>query len=166
MSVSKRPLVLLVPFLFIFSCATAHKENSSTSTIQLPIESVVQLAGKSQKEIYLSSKRWIAESFSSAKAVTQLDSPESGEILLKGYMQDGPIGGLGLPVPVDFTLLIEMKDGKARLTFSDIWLNMGPQFPRREITSPRMISEFKSKTENIVAKYQAFIMTKQKKEDW
>lgn len=88
-----------------------------------PRESVIEMPGLSKDQIYAATKIWIAETFRSAKAVTQDDDKEAGRIIGNGRI-NYPCGGsacLGLAVwTLDFTLRVDVKDEKMRIIFTNM----------------------------------------------
>lgn len=88
------------------------------------VSQVVELPDLSQKQIFDSSKIWVAKTFKSANSVIQYEDSATGTIIGKGNM----------PYPcsnawkclafsnqiVLFTLKIDTKDNKARVTFNDL----------------------------------------------
>jgi hypothetical protein len=93
----------------------------------LRVEQVVQLPGKSQLQVYQGVKLWLAETFRSAKAVIELDDKQAGVVVGNGII-DYPCEGVMNCVVgangwrVAFSMRIEMKDQKARVTFSGLRL--------------------------------------------
>lgn len=72
---------------------------------------------KQKDALFNASMLWIAESFRSAKAVVQYSDKESGVISGLATATDN-FGGIG-STTVEFKFLIEVKNNKARLTFSN-----------------------------------------------
>lgn len=74
---------------------------------------IVDLKNNNQDAIFEDSKIWIAKKFVSANNVIQYADKSSGRIIGKGSIAY-------TSTKAEFTLEIEVKDNKARLTFSDI----------------------------------------------
>jgi hypothetical protein len=76
-----------------------------------------------KSEIYDKAKLSIAEIFNSPKTVVQFDDKDSGKILIKAAFETQDVkNGFGSVVGsnfIDYTLLIEIKDYKYRITISD-----------------------------------------------
>lgn len=89
-------------------------------------ERVVEAPSYSKDQIYTSTKIWIAENFKSAKSVIELDSKEDGIIIGNGIIQY-PCSGMdcltksGWKVP--FTMRVDIKDQKFKISFSNIKLS-------------------------------------------
>lgn len=95
---------------------------------------VIELPNTPKNTIYESAKMWLAERFVSAKAVTQYDNKESGQLIGKGSMDypcDTTFECMGTPNwKVKFTIKVDVKDNKARMTFKQIGLS----YPSRYIS--------------------------------
>lgn len=90
--------------------------------MQIECDSVIQVPGKTAQEIYPLVKVWVAENFKSANSVIQLDAPENGVLICKGSFSYKAPGGSTYRVldgHVDFTLKIQLKDGRCKITVSD-----------------------------------------------
>lgn len=89
-------------------------------------ESVIEAPGHSRDHIYTSTKIWIAENFKSAKAVIELDSKEDGLIIGNGVIPY-PCSGMGCLAKgnwkVPFTMRVDMKDQRFKVSFSNIKLS-------------------------------------------
>lgn len=111
-------LVLLSPLC----TTTAYAEKGDVIT---ELKQVVEFSDINKNSLYSASKQWIATSFKSANSVIQMDDKEEGVLIGKGNI-DYPCtgnswqcGGLSGAF-IKFTIKIETKDNKARVTFSDI----------------------------------------------
>lgn len=119
--------LVLTTLLLLTSAATLAKQLSDADRT---FDLIVDTPGKSKDQIYLSSKVWIAESFKSSKAVLEIDSKQDG-LLLGNAIIKYPCKGFscityeGWTSP--FTLKIEMKEEKFRVTFSNIQLSLPGQ---------------------------------------
>jgi len=89
-------------------------------------ERVVEAPNHTKDQIYTSTKIWIAENFKSAKSVIELDSKEDGIIIGNGIIQY-PCSGMDCLAKNDwkvpFTMRVDMKDDKFKITFSNIKLS-------------------------------------------
>ncbi|WP_213604899.1 DUF4468 domain-containing protein [Pseudoxanthomonas japonensis] len=90
------------------------------------IEQVFDTPGYDKAQIYDAAKVWIAENFRSAKAVMEYDNKEEGTLIGNGlipYPCKGAFDCLAKPDwKVRFTMRVDTKDGRFRLTFSNIGL--------------------------------------------
>lgn len=82
-------------------------------------------------EIYSATRMWVAENFESAKAVIEYESKEDGVIVGNGNIPY-PCSGLKCMVTTDwrvpFTMKVESKDGRFRLTFTNIHIAWPPSY--------------------------------------
>ena len=96
-----------------------------------PIEKIFEAPGHTKDEIYVASKIWIAESFRSAKAVIEYDNKDEGTIIGNGIIPY-PCKGFECLAKSDwkvrFTIRIDVKDDKFRLTFSNLNLTWPPSY--------------------------------------
>lgn len=109
----KKILILLV-LAFSISAMAQEKE--------IVCDSVIQAQGKTVKEIYPLIKMWVSENFKSAKSVIQMDDPENGILICKGnFNYRGPGGATYRAIDgrVEFTLKVQVRDGRFRVTVSD-----------------------------------------------
>ena len=92
--------------------------------LESEIQKVIEFKDVSKDSIYTGSRQWVAQSFKSAQDVIQMDDKESGIIIAKGNMKYPCTGSWWCSgyenMWVKFTLKIESRDGRARVTFSDI----------------------------------------------
>lgn len=93
------------------------------------IETVIELPGISKEVIYDSSRKWLAETFQSTRAVIDSENRETDTVIDHGIISY-PCQGLECAVrgnwKVPFTLTIEAMDDKVRTIFSKVQLSMLP----------------------------------------
>ncbi len=65
------------------------------------------------------SKMWLANTFNDSKSVIEYSNKENGTIIGKGILKNVSYGTL-VQMDTRFTLKIEVKDNKTRLTFQDM----------------------------------------------
>lgn len=91
---------------------------------------VVDMQGMSKDQIFNGSREWIAENFKSSKKVIEYEDKASGVIIGNGIISYPCAGGMDCFAKGDwqipFTMRIDTKDSKFRITFSDISLIMPP----------------------------------------
>lgn len=104
----------------------------STLSVATPVpltevSEVVQIEKMSKKQIYDSAKVWVVKSFKSSKSVIEYEDAASGIIMGKGNMPY-PCSGFSCLMYEDykifFTIRIDTKDNKARITFSDLMMRI------------------------------------------
>jgi len=85
---------------------------------------VSNVAGHTQKEIYIAVKNWAAETFNDAKVTTTNDDPNTGTIYIRSrrLVQEAPTGlfgdVIGAPMYMFFSIRVDTKDDKYRVTFN------------------------------------------------
>ncbi len=82
---------------------------------------VIQVEGKNQSEIFGGLREWVATTFVSGKAVTQLEDSSTGTIILKALFPFNK-GGIykAYEGHVNFMLKLQVKDGRYRVEMSSI----------------------------------------------
>jgi hypothetical protein len=108
-------LVLICTALFLSGCAAAMPVKQEDMTYQ----KVIELPKQSKQQIFEKSKQWIASTFKSSKAVLEYDNKDEGVIIGNGSM-DRPISAINITGGslISFNMREDIKDNKARLTFS------------------------------------------------
>lgn len=108
-----KKVLILVMLAFSIGLMAQEKE--------IVCDSVVQAQGKTVKEIYPLIKMWVSENFKSAKSVIQMDDPDNGILICKGNFEYKAPGGMTYRVidgRVDFTLKVQVRDGRYRVSVS------------------------------------------------
>jgi hypothetical protein len=76
----------------------------------------------SQKELYLKARKWFVDTFRNANSVLQMDDKEDGKLAGKAFHTYSFNNGINTSnVNIDFTLNIDIKDGKYRVQFYDMY---------------------------------------------
>lgn len=112
--------IVLLAFLFIpFSIKS--QELLPVKEGKVVFEQIDSVSGISKNELYSRSKIWLAKEFNSAKAVTELDDKDAGQIIGKGnFVYYYSVLGSKTPWTCSFTIQIDCRDNKARIKFYDI----------------------------------------------
>jgi len=146
-----------------------------------PMESVaeiVDIQGQTKDQLFEASKVWIAKSFKSANNVIQYQDRDSGTIIGKGNIQfpcEGFIdcGAFGKD-RVNFTIQIDTKDGRARVSINDITAtnltyvqgginNIGQDRPILIIEHQQRIQ---AKLKALIQQYKSEVVTQKTTSDW
>lgn len=94
-------------------------------------EGVFEAQGASKEQIFNATKIWIAENFRSAKSVIEYENKEEGTLIGNGVISY-PCTGLDCIArhdwSVPFTMRVDMKDQKFKLTFSNIRISWPPSY--------------------------------------
>ena len=113
-----KKLIVVAVMLVIAGCAGMQPAPDANQ----PIEFVLNAPGKTQAQLFSSTKSWIAETFVSAKAVIDDADKDAGRIIAKGRIAK-PCSGLQCAMEsgwmIGFTMRIDMKDGKFRTTYTN-----------------------------------------------
>lgn len=164
--------ILLMCF-FVFS----GQSNAAKEPLREVVD-VVELPNMSQKQIFDASKIWMAQSFKSANDVVQYEDVSTGTIIGKGNMQYPCKGTWNCLANVDnrvfFTLKIDTKDNKARLTFNDLKLKMPTKANggvlikgyEVEIYVPKDKENIEQGLKDVINQYKNEIQTTSLDSDW
>lgn len=85
-------------------------------------EEVVELSGAKKDDLYKAAKKWVVDTYVSAKGAIQSEDKEGGQLLGKGRMPVTKKGALGIKelYNVDFYWQVDCKEGKYRYRIYDI----------------------------------------------
>ena len=109
-----KKVLISIAIISLLSCGTLQ----SPETIDpIPVQKIFETT-KSKDELYTLSNSWMVDNFVSAKNVIQYQDKDAGIITGKG-INNMNVGGLG-KIDVKFTITIEVKKEKARLTLKDM----------------------------------------------
>ncbi|MDC5602471.1 DUF4468 domain-containing protein [Acinetobacter baumannii] len=141
------------------------------------VTQVVELPGQSKDKLFESSKIWMAKNFRSSNDVIQYADKNTGSIIGKGTIQYPCKGFMDCSAfgkdYIGFTLKIDTKDNKARISFADLtWksmpsvnagvVNRGGEFPLRTV---QMQAQVKEKIDSIIEQYKSDVV-KQQADNW
>ncbi|HDY87340.1 MAG TPA: DUF4468 domain-containing protein [bacterium] len=150
-------LLTAIVFISWLSCASLETPLTEVPKVQRIIE-----VNKPKDELYKLSNEWMAKTFKSSKAVIQYQDKEEGVIVGKGFTSVKYLGY----VDTYFTMTIEVKDEKLRVTLEDIYLHQIIQ--SIEVESPLDLQQqwdkAKPELEEIIDRLEAYV--KEEAEEW
>ena len=119
--------IILIGLFLLVGCAGMQQITEADRTF----ERIVQVPGHKKDNIYDFTKIWIAENFRSAKAVIEYENKDAGTIIGNGAIKY-PCKGMECVAKNDwkvlFTMRVDTKDEKFRLTFSNLKLTWPPSY--------------------------------------
>ena len=122
-----RLLLILLIVASVTGCANLAPVADKDRTFDI----VVEISGIPKDQIFNSTKAWIAENFHSAKAVIEYENKEEGALIGNGIVPY-PCRGIDCIAKSDwtvpFTMRVDMKEQRFRLTFSNIGLSIPPSY--------------------------------------
>ncbi|MCE6007564.1 DUF4468 domain-containing protein [Acinetobacter soli] len=142
------------------------------------VSEVVELPNMAQKQIYDASKIWMAKAFKSANSVIQYEDASTGTIIGKGNMQYPCSGTWNCLAHADhlilFTVKVDTKDNKARVTFNDLLLktktnvNAGIVAKGYEvgIYVPKDKETVEAGLKEVISKYKQDIQSQKNDDNW
>lgn len=139
-----------VLFLLFWSFFAPVYANEGPFLVQI----VKEVSGNKQ-QIFDKSGAWIAETFRSAKAVIEHKDKDAGLIIGNGAVEvPGALSFLGDKTRYSFKLKEEIKDGKIRLTFSNVTMSVdGYEKPiedtNRGMNEPKLKEKFQQLADSL-----------------
>lgn len=142
------------------------------------VSEVVELPNMAQKQIYDASKIWMAKAFKSSNAVIQYEDTSTGTIIGKGNMQYPCKGTWNCLANSEnlilFTVKVDTKDNKARVTFNDLLLktrtiaNAGivVKGAEYEIRVPKDKETVENGLKEVIYKFKQDIQSQKLDTDW
>ncbi|MHA3061178.1 DUF4468 domain-containing protein [Acinetobacter sp. ANC 4631] len=173
----KKILISIFSTAILSGCVTAEQMQFAAPLND--VSEVIDINGKSKDQLFEASKIWIAKSFNSSNNVIQYADKESGSIIGKGNMKfpcDGFIDCSAFGNDrVNFTIKIDTKDNKARVTLSDITrtpltyingglnTNIGKDLP---ITQVKQQQQVKPALQSIIRQYKSEVTSQTNQSNW
>ena len=110
-------IATLVFIAMLFGCMPTLIPPDSTT-----VQRVIEVPGIQKDVIYERSRIWIAKTFRSSKAVIEYENKETGVIIGNGIIHYTLTAGFSsAEVPVRFTMKEDIKDGRIRITFDNLY---------------------------------------------
>lgn len=103
--------------LLATGCATMQASPDQLSQLTY----IDEHPGKDRGELFNKSNEWVARTFNSANDVIQLSNPSTGQIIGRGIsFTDGSGVDLGYKRPFKYTMVIDIKAEKMRVSFENL----------------------------------------------
>lgn len=109
-----KKLLIILAALFIGTTINAQEAMTYTKIIEAP--------GKDAKTLYQNSKTWFATNYQNPKKVIQVDDPSQCMLSAKSNVDysHGGLSYLSYEGWVEFTILIQCKDGRLRVQVTNL----------------------------------------------
>jgi hypothetical protein len=117
-------------------CETAAQPDAAAPAVLEHVQ-VHEAPGLTKQQLCTAARDWAAITFKDSKAVVEVFDAEQGKMIGKGR---STVPFMGTSQPIDFTVIVECRDGRARATFADplmTSMNSGQRFPAS--TSPSAV---------------------------
>lgn len=125
----KKLLSAFVVCGLLFGCVGMEPIPAGDRTFEI----IFEMPGYSKEQIFNGAKIWIAENFRSAKAVLEYENKEEGTIIGNGNTAY-PCGGIECIAKYNwklhFTMRVDIKEQKFRLTFINLEKSWPPSWDR------------------------------------
>lgn len=173
----------LILAMLLSVVGTSNTYAAKGDVLEGNIQQVIELPNLSKENIYSGSRQWVATTFRDSQSVIQMDDKADGIIIGKGNFKY-PCSGSWMCSAfqndiVKFTVKIEAKDNKARITFSDIrrysppTYNAGFKTPELELpvsnTTNRLdtVSQVRDKFNMVIIDYKNTVgASSQQNDNW
>lgn len=166
-------LILFTPLILI-SCATLNFNWGETvAQEERTYQKVIELPENSKNEIYDKTREWMVKIFVDSESVIELTDKENGKIMGKYSQSDVTVAGMNATYQVRYTLIIEIKNNKSRITVENPFMisYVSPLVQgRQQVNSPIEKEVFiNSLKENqwpaLISSYESYIKKKEN-DDW
>ncbi|MBC8552823.1 MAG: DUF4468 domain-containing protein [Candidatus Brocadiales bacterium] len=147
--------------LFIIHCALPPKVDESMN-----IQRIIELPDQNQELLFTKSMEWFSTSFKSSKAVIDYSDIETGIIMGNGNMDYGGILTAGYDVL--FSIKVDVKDNRSRITLGNFILRIPPSKYAGEMEAPMVVRDFEKvrpKLEALATNYVEY-MNQNTESDW
>ena len=127
----KKILILSMSVLGLMSgCVTTNASNIQ-SPVMSNYQKVVDVPNVSKNQIFESSHQWFAKSFQNSNSVIKYENKETGSLIGKGSMKlvcPAEVYDLDCHIPtnLDFTVKVDSKNEKVRVTFEELVIHKLP----------------------------------------
>jgi len=152
----RKKLFYAAAILILWVAATsAHGQDKFQEVYKVP--------KMSKQQIYDRALAWTAESFVDAKSVIQMNDRDVGKIIGRGTAR------FGFGTPAEYTMIIEAKDGRYRVTFKDfiaLWGNP-PGSWRRPVKKAKYLNQLIDNSRSLASSLFSFMQkADQEDEKW
>lgn len=124
---------------------------------------------KTKDEGFELSKMWLADTFNDSKAVIEYTNKKDGTIIGKGILTNVDYGGL-VVCDTRFTLKIDVKDNKSRLSFKNMVIIPSPStgVKRYNMWNIDQLQHFNIRAKELISDYNNSIngLNINSKSDW
>lgn len=121
-------IVTLVASIALLTCAQASAKRPAQLTDEdRTVVQVYEAPGYTSDQVHTAARMWIAQKFESAQAVIEYENKEEGVIIGNGLVSYPCTGGFACSIRAEawrvaFTMKVESKDGRFRVTFTNVRL--------------------------------------------
>ena len=164
MKINKHSIILFFSItilgFFMINCAGSYKK--ATPEDMAPYQEIRVIKG-TKDDLFFRTKKWMAETFQSSKAVIELENKnkekiiENARILVKGVF--------GTTIYFDMSIIIDIRDGKIRFTAKN-FSESHPDVDGFKTDNAYQWQELKHKIRNMFNDLILFIKTDRENDKW
>jgi len=117
-----------------------------------------------QNEIFVRTLEWMAQIFNDSKSVVEISDRENGKIIGKGITD---ITHLIINIPCQFTMIVEVKDGKYRTSYNN-FIGMWGEYKNdpRPVEYQKDVEALKIKLTEMDNNLFSYLSSAKVKENW
>ena len=143
-------LLTAIVFISWVGCASYDTYNKALPPEELKVQRIIEV-NKPKDELYKLSNEWLAKTFKSSKAVIQYQDKEEGVIVGKGFTSVMYLG----PLDTWFTMTIEIKENRMRITFDDLYITSSSATMR--IETEYQMQQIKIRCDELIDDLKAYV---------
>lgn len=150
---------LIFFFLFVLVAFSVNAKEP------LSYQQVVEFDGMNKSDLYDAVSQTLAKIYNNSKFAIQYQNKDSGTIISNCHEE---IKFNFMVMPTDFKMTINVKDGKIRITFSEIAITatFGGASSTKYITNEKALNDFKKEGDKLIANIIDGIKNKSVDDDW
>ena len=140
-----KSISILLSVTLIMGCAGTL----TTAEKDFEYQQVYEVSG-GKDTLFSKSLQWLAQTYTDSKEVIEYEDKEAGKIIGRGATQVmyNPLGISPIMLNIRYSIKIDLKDNKARITFTNIYNPQSPAAPIFVDTRDRLIPKFEMLTED------------------
>lgn len=114
-------IILVITLLALLTRCSPYK-NITAMEYPVPFQfTIIDSVQGSKNDLYVRANEWMAKAFVSSKSVIQMQDKEAGKIIGKAVINIPLIETNNLSETVNYTISIDVKDGRYRCVLSDFY---------------------------------------------
>jgi hypothetical protein len=145
--------IFYISLLLLCGCATMKTATPEEAQYQ----NIILLPGMQKDIIYSKTLAWMAETYGSSKSVIELQDKENSRIIGHGVTYFTTIY---VKIPCEYTVSIDIKDGKLRATFNNFIALYGDFHNKRHPLGKAYVGEVKRDLQSLSNSLKQYLRRK------